>query len=130
MNCRSYLLLVFLSVFSLHAQGPSQSDWVFEGSVGVGLATYEERLSINPVVSDWEAPTGTVRLDAIYTGFPLDVYGSFRFTSSATDTEEWRESGLIIQQNDLSYVGTDLRLGVSYPIVEQEGLVVSPPPWV
>ncbi len=100
----------------VYSQEESEHPFVLEASVGAGVTGYEERVSIAPVISDWDAAAGTLSLRVHSTSSFLQPYGEFRYTSSVTNVEKWRESGVLVQENDLSYLAGDLRAGIRVPM--------------
>jgi hypothetical protein len=99
---------------------PESSGVEIQASAGAGWASYEEKVSIVPVNSSWDAPTGTIRLQGALTRWAVDLYGELRLTASATETESWEDNGIPVQQNDLTYTGTVTRFGVRFPLADSE----------
>lgn len=120
----SYLLLFWpLCVFC-------SEDPVFDVRAGLhagaGWVSYEERVSIAPIRSEWDAAAGRIGADLLATQWPIQLYGEFLYTFTAEDVEQWRESGVLVQENELTYEGTDLRVGIQYPIQELETFTLIP----
>lgn len=120
------LWMSFLVYGRVQAQEAEDRGVEFTVSAGAGIVGYEERVSISPTKSDWDATAGTLRLEGLLTRYELDLYGEIRLTGSDTDIEQWRRDGLLIQENDLTYTGSHLRFGVQVPWKDTDGLRVTP----
>lgn len=119
-------ILVLWVINPLIAEEPVMRGIDLDASVGLGWIQYEERVSVLPIISDWEAPAGTVHIQGMLTNWAVHLYGDIRFTSSGENVERWSEGGTLIQENDLSYAGTDLRFGLRFPLRHTETLRISP----
>lgn len=109
----TFLLPGFFLLSFAHAQLP---EWKYEATFGAGWTAYEEKGSTAPIESDWSAGVSELRLEGqgrIGNTYP---FLRLRFVGSGTETEEWKENGVKVQENDMSMVGTDLELGMEFPI--------------
>ncbi|MDF3127803.1 hypothetical protein P0Y35_01205 [Kiritimatiellaeota bacterium B1221] len=112
--------LLFVSCISLllSAQVP---EYKFEASYGMGYAGYSEDGGIRPVKSDWSGVAGDVFLEAQGKVGSTYAFLNARFTATETDTESWKENGVLVQENDMYMGGVDLNVGVAIPMQKSWG---------
>lgn len=116
----------FLLATLLSGQEAERSPVVLNASLGVGVLSYEERATITPVVSEWDAAEGALLLDGTILYENFQPYASVRYSASLNNEEEWREEGFLVQENDLQATHTELRAGIQVPFRKGEGVTITP----
>lgn len=95
------------------------ADFALE--LGVGSAEYSEQVAIAPVESAWDATAVQVGASLVTSGrSPLlaRLQGLFWATDEAEET--WRESGALVQRNQLEASGAEFGADLGVPIVRAE----------
>jgi hypothetical protein len=79
---------------------------------GAGVVGYEERVSIEPVDSEWSAAVAELgaRLSLWFPGLALEFSGDF--WASGEDEEKWTGQGRLVQRNDLTVAGMEGRAAI------------------
>lgn len=126
MNTIRYLLPFVLLLKGLHGEEPDSGVVDLTAVAGPGRIGYEETVSIVPVRSEWEAPAGRVEVRAAFPHWRVPFYGKLALSNSLTDVEQWREEGRLVQENDLTYIGSEIGAGIQFPLVETSSFRILP----
>jgi len=80
-----------------------------------GYVSYEERVSIDPTVSEWQAAAGGVYGVLSGKGRDLNANLRFNYTRSLDETEEWFARGFLAQRNDMEISALEFVGEVGFP---------------